>query len=94
MSTATKTVTNGVSFGVVYTVTAEDATDGYVLFDFTGVDYNLAAAIMVLDASGVMQDSDLAVTRPAVGQVRIADGSTLALTAGQVIHLICQRDVG
>lgn len=84
--------TNGVSFGAVHTVTSEEATASEVVFDFQ-VDYNLAAIIQVVDASGIVVDiGDAVITYPAVGQVSIADGAaTYSVTATDVISIIAQR---
>lgn len=84
--------TNGVSFGVSHTVTAQDATDDQVLLDFQ-VDYPLSAVVQVLDASGVVVDiSDAVITYPADGQVSIEDGAaTYVVTATDVVHVVANR---
>jgi hypothetical protein len=92
MATKTYRPTNGVSFGLKYTVTADDDTDGVITFDF-GVGYQLAAAISVTSAAGVnVALSDAVITYPAGGQVRIADGAaTFAVTATDIITVVAQR---
>jgi len=67
---------NGVSYGAKHTVTATDASDGYVEIDFqVGVD--LVASIQVVNPSNVVKDiSTAVVTYPSAGKVRIADGTS------------------
>ena len=85
---------NGVSFGVKYTVTASDASTGYVDFDFRlGTDdfrFDLVAVVSVLAASTsvVTNPADLAILYPNKGVIRV-DGT---LVAGSVINLIAQAD--
>lgn len=86
--------TNGVSFGLKYTVTADDATAGSVDFDFRiGSDdfrFDLVAVVSVLAATtGVLTNpADLAITYPNKGVIRVAG----TLDAGSVINLIAQAD--
>lgn len=86
--------TNGVSFGLKYTVTADDATAGSVDFDFRiGSDdfrFDLVAVVSVLAATtGVLTNpADLAITYPNKGVVSVAG----TLVAGSVINLIAQAD--
>ncbi len=85
--------TNGVSYGLKYTVTAADALAGYVEFDFRvgSVDYrfDLVASVMVLSAANVLTNpADLAVTYPSKGVIRV----TATLIAGSKINLVAQAD--
>ena len=85
--------TNGVSFGTKYTVTSEDASDGYVTFDYRTQEtdtfaYDLVAIVQVLTASGVLDNpSDLQWTYPYYGVVKV-EGT---LVEGTVIQIIPQR---
>jgi hypothetical protein len=84
--------TNGVSFGYVHTVTAGDASDGEITFDFD-VSYDLAAVIQVVDDSGIMVDmSDAVITYPAAGQVKLENGAaTFSITEDNVVSIVAQR---
>ena len=80
--------TNGVSFGVKHTCSAQNASDNFVLFDF-GVGYGLVASVTVTSSAGVGVDmSGVTVTYPADGQVKVA----FTCTAGQIVHLVANRD--
>lgn len=94
MATYNARPTNGVSYALQYTVVAADETAGEITFDFQ-VEYDLAAAITVRDASGVnVPLADAVITYPAAGQVKIEDGAaTFALAADQVIDIVAQRAV-
>lgn len=85
-------LTNGVSFGKIYTVTSTDATNQAIIFNFN-VNYDLVAQFQVVDSSNVFVSlADAVITYPAKGQVEIANGaSTFALTNGYKISLIVQR---
>lgn len=102
MSTVNVRPTNGVSFGVNYTVTATDQSDTYVIFDFTAVPvtagvtgtfpYNLVTNFILLDSSNaVITNVGAVVTYPVKGQIKIANGGSVTLTAGQKIQLIVQH---
>lgn len=82
--------TNGVSYGVKHTVTASEATAQVVDFDFRIGDtyhFDLVATVQIVDATGVItMPSDLAVTYPEKGIVRVAG----TLVANTVIHLVAQ----
>lgn len=92
MSTRKFRPSNGVSYGLVYTVTAQDASDGTITFDFQQTRYFLAAAIQVVSALNAVVDlADVVITYPSEGKVTVANGSTFLLTAGQKISLIAQR---
>jgi hypothetical protein len=92
MGTKTTTCSNGVSLGVKYTILAQDDTDNYIIFDFQ-TPYAISAKIQIVNASNVYVDlNDAVITYPAVGQVRVADGSTFRVTAGHKYSVIAQRD--
>jgi hypothetical protein len=95
MATVAVRPSNGVSFGLKHVVTATDASDGYVLFNFrvaTGSSfrYALSATVQVTAATTniVTNPADIAVTYPLAGQVRVAG----TLVSGSTINLICQKD--
>lgn len=86
--------TNGVSYGVIHPVSAGDASDGYVEFDFrvpgsTTFRYGLVASVLVTAETTdvVTNPADLAISYPYAGGVRV-EGT---LVADSVIHLIAQR---
>lgn len=83
--------TNGVSYGYRHVVTAGDVSDGEITFDFQS-QKNLVASVQVYDGSGIVVDtSDMVVTYPAAGQVKIENGAaTFALVADQRIDIIAQ----
>ena len=78
-------------------VDAEDAIPGEITFVFKGigdlpVNYNLASTMQIVNSSNVNQDlSDAKISYPAKGKVKIEDGSTFKLVAGQKISIIAQR---
>lgn len=86
---------NGVSYGAKYSVTADDATAGEVVFDFrvpSGGAYqgDLAALVLVTNAAGVVTTPvDLAITYPAAGVIKVAG----TLVKNSVIHLVAQRAI-
>lgn len=86
--------TNGVSYGLKYTVTAADASADEVLFDFrlpnSEYRFNLVANVQVLAATtGVVTNPvNLAITYPGKGQIKVSG----TLIAGSVINLIAQAD--
>lgn len=84
--------TNGVSYGYVHTVTAQDASDDEVILDFQ-VPFNLAAVVFVTDDSDIAVDtSDIVIDYPDTGQVRIQSGaSTYSVTENDQIHVVAQR---
>jgi hypothetical protein len=61
-----------------------------VLIDFQ-VEYDLAAVVQVLDATGAVATSDAVITFPAAGQVQIANGTSFALAQDQVINVVANR---
>jgi len=89
MSTVLTRPTNGVSFGHKYTAVAQDATDDEAIIDFQ-VSYALAAVVQITRA-GIVVGDDAVITYPAVGQVSIADGSSYAVTADDIISIIANR---
>lgn len=75
------------------------AADGSVTFDCGSVNssdlanYDMVAAITILSSANVVQSVDVVVTYPADGQIKVTDGSTFKLTAGQIINVVAQRSV-
>jgi hypothetical protein len=87
---ARASMTNGVSYGYKYTLTATDVTNGGILFNFN-VPYALVAHIIWTDTSGTIKaQAGQLITYPAVGQVQIVKGST-TFVAGDIFHVIAQR---
>jgi hypothetical protein len=87
-------LTNGVSYGLKYTVTATDVSDGYVLVDFQA-DVDLSTIIQVVNLNGIVVDFTAGkVTYPANGQVKIWSNSTFALEAGQKLFVIANVNAG
>ena len=91
-------LTNGVSFGGIYTVTAADASAEEITFKFLGandsaVTYPLAVIFQVRTDAGVNVDlADAVITYPADGSVKIANGAvTFALAEDQEITIIANR---
>jgi len=78
-------------------VDAKGATPGEITFTFKGtgdlpVNYDLASSISIVNSSNVNQDlSDAKISYPTKGKVKIEDGSTFKLVAGQKISVIAQR---
>jgi hypothetical protein len=92
MGTKLARPSNGVSMGLKYTITSTDDSNGYIIFDFQA-DYNIVAKIQIVNSSNVYVSlSDAVITYPAVGQVRIADGSSFRVTATDKYSIIAQRD--
>lgn len=91
MSTIKKRPMNGVSYGLKYTITADDVSTGYVEFDYrkNSVDfrYNLTASVQILNSSGVLtMPVDTAITYPSKGIIRV----TATLIENSIINLIAQ----
>jgi hypothetical protein len=92
MSTVNARPTNGVSYGVKYTVTSGTVASG-VTFDFrkqatNTFRYPLVANFMVTTASGAyLATSGISMTYPYDGQVKLSGTFIL----GSIIHLIAQR---
>lgn len=78
-------------------VTAEDAIPGSITVVFKGtgsnaVPYPLAAGVQIVNSSNVNQAaSDVKVSYPANGTIKIEDGTTFKLAAGQKISIVAQR---
>jgi len=85
--------TNGHNFAYKHTVTADDASDGYVEIDFQ-TDRVLVPNVMVASATDIFIDlADAVITIPSTGAVRITNGAaTFTLVAGQKIYLVCSTD--
>lgn len=82
---------NGVSMGKKYTVTAADASAGYVTFEvLPDPGYEVAFSVMITSAAGVnVPLEDAAITFPTEYSIKIADGAaTYATTATDVIRVI------
>jgi len=90
-------LTNGVSFGARYTVTAGDATAEEITFIFKGsgenaVSYPIVANIIVTRSGVNIPLSDAVITYPANGTVKLESGaSNFTITAGDVISIVAQR---
>ena len=101
--TGTNTVSpasTGVVAAIVVTTLGVSAANGSVTFDFMGstsssvVNYDMAAVFSIVDSSNIYQPlTDAVITYPAKGQVKITDGSTFKLTAGDIITVVAQRSV-
>lgn len=86
--------TNGVSYGVKYTITSADVTAGNVVFDFrkNGVGtyrYDLVASATLTSSAGVQiaqTTTLLTITYPIQGQVEVAG----TFTAGDILQLVVQ----
>ena len=88
MATVLTNSIDGNKLNYKHTVTAQDVTDGSVLFDFR-LDHDIVVNVQVQDDAGVnVALADAVITYPAEGQVSIADGAvTFALVADQVINV-------
>lgn len=86
---------NGVSYGYRHNVTAADETAQELVIDFQTT-LDLVASIGVYDASGIAVDtSDMVVTYPEAGQIKIENGAaTFALTEGQRVDILAQYSRG
>jgi hypothetical protein len=74
---------NGVGYNYEYTVTAADQSAGYVIFDFNSP-MTVAASFMLLSSSdAVLTPVGALVTFPSAGKMKIANGGSVSLTAGQ-----------
>ena len=76
------------------------AAGGSVTFDFcssqtdTPVDYDVAASFTVVNSSNVFRPlTDVVITYPAKGQVKLADGSTFKLAKDDTVYIVAQRAV-
>jgi hypothetical protein len=90
-------LTNGVSFGAMYTITAADATANQINFVFKALDkdtpvpYPLVASVLITRAGVNIPLGDTVITYPANGTILVHDGATTMLTAGDVISIVAQR---
>lgn len=91
-------ITNGVSIGSRYTLTAADVTNGAILFNFNAlntVNYDIVAHVVLREADGDVVNvtaKSLNITYPAKGQVRVAKGTlTTEWAAGAFLDIIVQR---
>ena len=91
MATIKVKPTNGVSYGIKYTVTTADATATEVIFDFrkgeVSFRFPLVASVQIVNSSGVVtMPADLAITYTSNGVIKVAG----TLDATTVIHLVAQ----
>jgi hypothetical protein len=94
-------ITNGVSIGTTYTLTAADVTNTAIVFNFNpnnNVNYFLVASAILRTAAGSVVNvtaKSLNITYPAKGKVRVAMGTHTAIAgewaAGNFIDLVVQR---
>jgi hypothetical protein len=91
-------ITNGVSIGKVYTLTATDAANTAINFNFNSeytVNWPMVASAVLRDASGNVVNvttKSFAITYPANGVVKIDKGTyTSEWAEGAFIDLIVQR---
>jgi len=76
---------NGVGYNYTYTVTAADQSAGYVIFDFNS-QYTVSGVFLILSSAGaVLTPVGGLVSNPAAGQVKLANGGSVTLTAGQIL---------
>jgi hypothetical protein len=79
---------NGVSYSVKHTITAGEASDGSILFDFQN-SLNLTAVVQILDASGLAVDmTGVGVSFPDTGQVQVDDAGTPVFVEDGIILLV------
>lgn len=76
---------NGVGFTYKYTVTATDQSAGYVIFDFNCANTICGSFLLLNSSNAVLTPVGAEVTFPAAGQMKIANGGSVTLTAGQFI---------
>jgi hypothetical protein len=100
MANVLLSASNGISVATRYTVTAADQSAGYVQFELTNnnaaspaaANFYLVATWNLLSSAGaVVTPVGGIVTYPSVGIVKIANGGSVSLTAGQFIDIIIQR---
>ena len=76
---------NGVGYNYTHTVTAADQSAGYVIFNFNSA-YTISGTFLLLSSAGaVLTPVGALVSNPAAGQVKIANGGSVSLTAGQIL---------
>lgn len=79
MATVNTSVTNGVSMGYKAAVGTTSATEGEITIDF-GVSYDIVAAVQIQKSTGENRAlSDLVITYPANGQVKVANNLITSL---------------
>jgi hypothetical protein len=83
MSTVNVRITNAAGYIINHTVTATDASDGEILFDFASPFVLCATFTLYSSAGAVITNVGATITYPAAGQVKIASGGSVTLTAGQ-----------
>lgn len=82
--------TNGVSYGYKHEITADDVTNGGIIFDFQN-NVELVANITWVDSAGAIKaPTGMIVEYPAVGQVRVEDG-TVTWVAGDFLYIIANK---
>ena len=101
--TGTNTVAvaeTGVEAAIAVKTPGVTAADGSVTFDFcssqtdTPVDYDVAASFTVVNSSNVFRPlTDVVITYPAKGQVKLADGSNFKLAEDDIVYIVAQRAV-
>lgn len=91
MSTINTRPSNGVSWGIKHTLTADDVSDGSITVDFQA-DVDLVADVKILDANGeAVAMTGVGISFPADGQILIEDASTPVLEAdGTLIIVACK----
>jgi len=95
MATTTITAkrTNGVSIGMDYAVTAQDAIDRSILFDF-GLDYDLVPSLTIKNTDALKAPTGLQITRPAKGQILLEEGITLAVAESSTVECVANTTGG
>lgn len=85
-------ITNGTTWAWKHTVTTADQTATYVEVDFQTTRV-LTYSVMVLASNGAqVVITGALITEPSTGNLKIANGGSLTLTAGQVIHVLALAD--
>ena len=93
MATILTRPTNGVSYGVIHTITATDVSDDLITIDFQNSE-SLVASVIWTDVNGNVKGNgtdttSTIITYPADGQVALKSG-TGTWVAGDILHVICQ----
>ena len=79
---------NGVGYNYSYTVTAADASAGYVIFNFNTKNTIVVNFEVLTSANAEVAIAGAVKTYPAAGQVKIASGGGYTVTAGTIIEVI------
>ena len=74
---------NGIGGMYEYTVTAADQSATYVIFDFNSLISLTAQIELRSSGNAIITNVGAIITYPAVGQVKVANGGSVTLTAGQ-----------